>query len=89
MPLTRPRIVSATLEAGSIVLRAEGGAEGRCPVATEAHASALRFAEALTGTPATACRAFGLDCDDAADWSVAVDRVAMRLCAPSPLRKAA
>lgn len=40
------------------------------------------------GTPAEACRAFGLAADVAADWSVAVDRIAQTLCAPA-LRKAA
>jgi hypothetical protein len=40
------------------------------------------------GNPAEACRAFGLAADAAADWSVAVDRIALSLCAPT-LRKAA
>jgi hypothetical protein len=44
------------------------------------------------GTPAEACRAFGLAADlaaeAAADWSVAVDRIAQVLCTPA-LRKAA
>jgi hypothetical protein len=40
------------------------------------------------GTAAEACRAFGAECSPGADWSVAVDRIAMRLCAPA-LRKAA
>jgi hypothetical protein len=41
------------------------------------------------GSPADAVRAFGLPtADPAADWSVAVDRIAQSLCA-STLRKAA
>jgi hypothetical protein len=41
------------------------------------------------GTPADAARAFGLATDQAAaDWSIAVDRIAQSLCA-SGLRKAA
>ena len=40
------------------------------------------------GTPAEACRAFGLAAEAATDWSVAVDRIAQALCAPA-LRKAA
>jgi hypothetical protein len=41
------------------------------------------------GTPADAVRAFGLAATQpAADWSIAVDRIAQSLCAPS-LRKAA
>ena len=40
------------------------------------------------GTPAEACRAFGVAAEAAADWSVAVDRIAQALCAPA-LRKAA
>jgi hypothetical protein len=41
------------------------------------------------GTPADASRAFGLAADQAAaDWSIAVDRIAQSLCA-SGLRKAA
>lgn len=39
------------------------------------------------GKPADACRAFGL-AEAAADWSVAVDRIAQALCATT-LRKAA
>jgi len=41
------------------------------------------------GTPAEAVRAFGLTAiQPAADWSIAVDRIAQSLCAPA-LRKAA
>lgn len=41
------------------------------------------------GSPADALAAFGLrPADAAADWSVAVDRIAQLLCAP-PQRKAA
>jgi hypothetical protein len=40
------------------------------------------------GTPTEACRAFGLTAEPTADWSVAVDRIALALCAPT-LRKAA
>ena len=41
------------------------------------------------GTPADACRAFGLGAPDpAADWSIAVDRIAQSLCATG-VRKAA
>ena len=40
------------------------------------------------GSPTEACRAFGLNGESAADWSIAVDRIALALCAP-PLRKAA
>jgi hypothetical protein len=40
------------------------------------------------GGPAEACRAFGLAGEPAADWSIAVDRIAFALCAPT-LRKAA
>ena len=40
------------------------------------------------GSPTEACRAFGLNGEPAADWSIAVDRIALALCAP-PLRKAA
>jgi hypothetical protein len=41
------------------------------------------------GSPVDAIRAFGLvAADPAADWSIAVDRIAQSLCAPS-LRKAA
>lgn len=39
------------------------------------------------GSAADACRAFGL-ADPAADWSIAVNRIALALCA-APLRKAA
>jgi len=39
------------------------------------------------GSPAEACRAFGLE-GAAADWAVAVDRIALMLCAPG-LRQAA
>jgi hypothetical protein len=39
------------------------------------------------GTPAEACRAFGVAAE-AADWSAAVDRIALALCAPG-VRKAA
>jgi hypothetical protein len=39
------------------------------------------------GGPAEACRAFGL-AGEAADWRIAVDRIALALCAPT-LRKAA
>jgi hypothetical protein len=40
------------------------------------------------GNPTEACRAFGLNAEPAADWSIAVDRIAQVLCAPT-LRKAA
>jgi hypothetical protein len=40
------------------------------------------------GGPVDACRAFGLAGEPAADWSIAVDRIALALCAPT-LRKAA
>jgi hypothetical protein len=41
------------------------------------------------GSPADAVRAFGLPAaGPAADWSIAVDRIAQSLCAPA-LRKAA
>jgi hypothetical protein len=40
------------------------------------------------GTPTEACRAFGLTAEPTGDWSVAVDRIALALCAPS-VRKAA
>ncbi len=40
------------------------------------------------GSPTEACSAFGLKGEPAADWSIAVDRIALALCAP-PLRKAA
>ena len=40
------------------------------------------------GSPTEACRAFGLSAEPTADWSVAVDRIALVLCAPS-VRKAA
>ena len=40
------------------------------------------------GSPIEACRAFGLSGESAADWSIAVDRIALALCA-SPLRKVA
>jgi hypothetical protein len=40
------------------------------------------------GSPTEACRAFGLSGESAADWSIAVDRIALVLCAPT-LRKAA
>jgi hypothetical protein len=40
------------------------------------------------GSPAEACRAFGLAGEPAVDWSVAVDRIALTLCAPA-LRRAA
>jgi hypothetical protein len=40
------------------------------------------------GSPTEACRAFGLTAEPTADWSVAVDRIALALCAPS-VRKAA
>ena len=40
------------------------------------------------GSPTEACRAFGLRPEPVADWSVAVDRIALALCAPS-VRKAA
>jgi hypothetical protein len=40
------------------------------------------------GSPAEACRAFGLAAETATDWSIAVDRIALSLCAPA-LRKAA
>ena len=41
------------------------------------------------GTPAEAIRVFGLNAaDPAADWSIAVDRIAQSLCA-STVRKAA
>ena len=40
------------------------------------------------GSPTEACRAFGLPGQSAADWSIAVDRIALALCAPT-LRKAA
>jgi hypothetical protein len=41
------------------------------------------------GSPAAALAAFGLAAaDPAADWSIAVDRIAQSLCAPA-LRKAA
>ena len=40
------------------------------------------------GSPAEACRAFGLTVEPAADWGVAVDRIALALCAPA-MRKAA
>ena len=40
------------------------------------------------GSPTEACRAFGLTAEPTADWSVAVDRIALALCAPT-LRKAA
>jgi hypothetical protein len=40
------------------------------------------------GGPAEACRAFGLTAESAVDWSIAVDRIALALCAPA-LRKAA
>jgi hypothetical protein len=40
------------------------------------------------GTPTEACRAFGLLAEPAADWSIAVDRIAQVLCAPA-VRKAA
>jgi hypothetical protein len=41
------------------------------------------------GRPAEAMRAFGLTVADAApDWSIAVDRIALALCA-APVRKAA
>jgi hypothetical protein len=40
------------------------------------------------GSPTEACRAFGLMAEPTGDWSVAVDRIALALCAPS-VRKAA
>jgi hypothetical protein len=41
------------------------------------------------GTAADAMRAFGVDAaQSTADWSVAIDRIALALCAPA-LRKAA
>lgn len=40
------------------------------------------------GSPAIALEAFGLDAAGHADWSTAVDRIALSLCAPL-LRKAA
>ena len=40
------------------------------------------------GSPTEACRAFGLSGEPATDWSIAVDRIALVLCAPT-LRKAA
>ena len=40
------------------------------------------------GSPTEACRAFGLSGESAADWSIAVDRIALVLCAPT-LRRAA
>jgi hypothetical protein len=40
------------------------------------------------GSPTEACRAFGLKAEPPADWSTAVDRIALALCAPT-LRKAA
>ncbi len=40
------------------------------------------------GSPAEACRTFGVTGEPAADWSIAVDRIALALCAPT-LRKAA
>jgi hypothetical protein len=40
------------------------------------------------GSPATALAAFGLQADAGADWSAAVDRIALSLCAPRQ-RKAA
>ena len=40
------------------------------------------------GSPIEACRAFGVSGEPATDWSIAVDRIALVLCAPT-LRKAA
>lgn len=40
------------------------------------------------GSPRAALGAFGLRVHDAVDWSTAIDRIALALCAP-PLRKAA
>jgi hypothetical protein len=40
------------------------------------------------GSPAAALGAFGLSVPDRADWSTAIDRIALALCAP-PHRKAA
>lgn len=40
------------------------------------------------GSPTEACRAFGLNAEPPGDWSTAVDRIALALCAPA-LRKAA
>lgn len=40
------------------------------------------------GSPMEACRAFGLAPESVGDWSVAVDRIALSLCAPT-MRKAA
>jgi hypothetical protein len=40
------------------------------------------------GSPAAALGAFGLGVPDAVDWSTAIDRIALALCAP-PHRKAA
>jgi hypothetical protein len=40
------------------------------------------------GSPTEACCAFGLTAEPTGDWSVAVDRIALALCAPS-VRKAA
>jgi len=49
---------------------------------------AMTVASLHGGSPAEACHAFGLKGEPAADWSIAVDRIALALCAP-PLRKAA
>jgi hypothetical protein len=40
------------------------------------------------GSAADACRAFGLTAEPAADWAIAVDRIAQALCAPA-VRQAA
>lgn len=40
------------------------------------------------GTPAAALGAFGLSVPDGADWSTAIDRIALALCSPQQ-RKAA
>jgi len=40
------------------------------------------------GSPAVALGAFGLGAPDGADWSTAIDRIALALCAPAH-RKAA
>jgi hypothetical protein len=53
-----------------------------------ARAVCARFFRDGSG-PAEAVRAFGLPAPEAAsDWSIAVDRIALALCA-APLRKAA
>lgn len=40
------------------------------------------------GSPGAALAAFGLSSPDGADWSAAIDRIALSLCAP-PQREAA